>query len=132
MLTILAIMAAIVVPKYASAAREAKTARLKTELQTIRRQIELYKLDHGGQIPDLLTGWTSLTEPHASDGMTVGPYLFEEPKNPLNDLSKVVAGDGTHPTYVPAGFVYDFAGGTGRIWGTESDSQSLLDESPAP
>jgi hypothetical protein len=42
------------------------------------------------------------------------------PKNPLNNLGKVVEGDGTAAAGSACGFVYDYATtATGRIWGTD-------------
>ena len=48
----LAILAMIVVPQFAISQDEARDAALSTDLKAIRRQIELYRLQHGGRGPE--------------------------------------------------------------------------------
>ena len=48
---ILGILAAIVIPQFTNASVEAKTARIRTDLQTMRSQIELYKIQNNGTVP---------------------------------------------------------------------------------
>ena len=50
---ILAIVAMIVVPAVLSATDEAKESQLVTDLQTLRRQVELYKMEHADRGPHL-------------------------------------------------------------------------------
>jgi general secretion pathway protein G len=62
---ILGILAAIVIPQFTNASQDARKNSLTSQLQTIRSQIELYKLQHRDQLPNLLDatlGWTQLTE----------------------------------------------------------------------
>src|SRR3954465_6599526 len=48
---ILGILAAIVIPQFSNASTDAKKNSLTSQLQTMRSQIELYKLQHNDQIP---------------------------------------------------------------------------------
>jgi len=102
--TILGILAMIVVPFAMDATDDARESALVTDLQTLRRQVELYKLEHGGQGPHLnhrgrrntrntiarLTGRTDPDGRINADGIC-GPYLLEWPENPFCDPS--VAGN---------------------------------------
>ena len=51
---ILGILAAIVVPQFTSATEEAQISNMQSTLQTIRNQIELYRVRNNGQYPDFL------------------------------------------------------------------------------
>jgi len=74
---ILGILAAIVIPQFTEASDDARTSALASDLQTIRAQLELYKMQHAGTYPtDLVTALTT------SDG-TYGPYLTKFPSNPF-------------------------------------------------
>ena len=90
---ILGILAAIVIPQFTEASTEAKTSSLVTDLQSVRSQIQLYKIQHLDQIPgtqgqDFVTAMTSYTLQDGSlaapqepgDGV-YGPYLNQIPKN---------------------------------------------------
>jgi len=54
---ILGILAAIVIPQFTNASQDARKSSLVSQLQTLRSQIELFKLQHGDTLPDLLTNW---------------------------------------------------------------------------
>jgi len=83
---ILGILAAIVIPQFTEASTEAKTSSLCTDLQTMRSQIELYKIQHNDQLPgagtasfeEALTGQTNLL---GAVGTDYGPYIQQIPKN---------------------------------------------------
>jgi len=108
---ILGILAAIVIPQFTDASTEAKEANLKSTLQSVRSQIELYKIQHNDDFPDsnslaefdaCMTGYTDM------DGATVafdavgalGPYLQSMPKNPW--ISGATADDTDFVTANPA------------------------------
>lgn len=79
---ILGILAAIVVPQFTSASQEAQASNVASQLQTVRNQIELYRVRHNGAYPDLATAWTDI----------VGPdYLRSAPVNPRTSSSVVGA-----------------------------------------
>ena len=53
---ILGILAAIVIPQFTNASQDARKSNVVSQLQTLRAQIELYKLQHKDAIPLLMTG----------------------------------------------------------------------------
>src|ERR1044071_8135135 len=94
---ILGILAAIVIPQFTSASQDARKNSLVSQLQTLRSQLELYKLQHLDQLPSTLIGgspaWTQMTVKTDASGATgtttafpFGPYLQADPVNPLNSL----------------------------------------------
>jgi len=125
---ILGILGALVYPHFANARADAADKATRTQLQGLRSQIEMYKIQHGGAVPDLLTSWNPLINATIYNGKTVGPYIPRAPKNILNNLSNVVDGDGTGPAASQAGFVYDYAGGggTGKIMATNADGTTIF------
>lgn len=135
---ILGILAAIVIPQFTNASQDARKSSLVSQLQTLRSQIELYKLQHKDKLPDLITGWTQMTNKTDDDGVAwvagagdaFGPYMQSVPTNPLNGFFAVVeatAGSGT--TATDAGFIYDYATeGTGKIWGTDETGDAVYVE----
>ena len=98
---ILSILAMIVVPKIAVSSQEAKDAALSADLKMLRRQLEVYKQQHGGKTPDLgptgaydlanfLNRMTGKTQPSGAVDANgaCGPYVTEWPSNPFVDESK--------------------------------------------
>ena len=88
---ILGILAAVVIPQFTEASTEAKTSSLCTDLQTMRSQIELYKIQHNDVIPQPEGAtWNRMTQ-YTNVGGTVnatksteycyGPYLQKVPSN---------------------------------------------------
>ena len=105
---ILGILAAIVIPQFTQASTEAKTNSLMSDLQTLRSQIELYKVQHNDNPPTFATFTAQMTETSNIDGTAsgnkirtaaspYGPYLQQIPANPFNDKvtidNSTVAGD---------------------------------------
>jgi general secretion pathway protein G len=99
---ILGILAAIVVPQFSSASTDAKLSALKTNLQTIRSQIQMYKLQHNDTLPALNTFVEQMTLASKIDGATaalgsagynLGPYLQAIPNNPYTNTNTVGAGE---------------------------------------
>ena len=88
---ILGILAAIVIPQFTDASTEAKNSALRSNLQTVRAQIELYKIQHDYTPPGPVTSFSSLMT--TSDG-TYGPYLQAVPNNPWTGTN-AVASSGT-------------------------------------
>jgi len=100
---ILGILAAIVIPQFTNASTEAKTNSLMSNLQSIRSQIQLYKVQHNDDLPTdggltFTVAMTTKTEISgiASDGEATngeyGPYLQQIPKNPFTDSSTITTG----------------------------------------
>ena len=79
---ILGILAAIVVPQFTDAADDANDAAVRSQLQTLRGQIELYYAQNG-EYPNLIAdGW---------DDMIDNDYLMGAPTNSLQNSSTVAA-----------------------------------------
>ena len=95
---ILGILAAIVIPQFTSASSDARNNSTASTLQTLRSQIELFKIQHADTPPAqtalsvVLGGKTSTadtTTVNAATTATFGPYVQNFPTNPLNGLSAV-------------------------------------------
>ena len=52
---ILGILAAIVIPQFTSASQDARKSNMTSQLQSLRAQVELYKLQHRDTPPKLIT-----------------------------------------------------------------------------
>lgn len=125
---IMAILAAVIIPQFASSTTDAKRSALEFNMHTLRSQIELYRIQHGNypiiineDLPQLYNA-TNLAGEIGTPGPAYpyGPYLTNKlPVNPYNNSSKVVAVStpGVKPTGVVsggAGWQYDQS--TGAIW----------------
>src|SRR3954462_875998 len=115
---ILGILAAIVIPQFTNASQDARESSLLSQLQTLRSQIELYKLQHHDALPDLVTNWNPLTtKTNAAGGAATlatdsfGPYMQSAPTNPVNTSNVVV--NGTAASGTDCGFIYDYNAGNG-------------------
>jgi general secretion pathway protein G len=132
---ILGILAAIVIPQFTNASTDARKSNLTSQLQTIRSQVSLYRVQHTDTYPTsdgTLAGnwdWTKLTgmtnakgTTAATDGAVVlGPYLQSSPVNPLNGQSGM--GTAAGATY---GWVFDST--NGKIFATGTDATKYFDE----
>ncbi len=98
---ILGILAAIVIPQFTEASTEAKTSSLCTDLQTMRSQIELYKVQHNDDLPTdgtagFIAGMTAQTDIYGAVGTDYGPYVQKIPTNAFTDKDTVdIAGTDT-------------------------------------
>jgi len=125
---IMAILAAVIIPQFASSTSDAKRSALEFNMHTLRSQIELYRIQHG-QYPQLtnedlpqLYNATNASGEIGTPGPAYpyGPYLANQlPVNPYNNSNKVapVNTPGVKPTAVVsggAGWQYDQS--TGAIW----------------
>jgi general secretion pathway protein G len=93
---ILGILAAIVIPQFTGASTEAKEAALMSDIQSIRSQIELYKIQHNDELPgvqqagadcaeaDFVTAMTTKTDQDGVAGGRFGPYMQSIPDNPFS------------------------------------------------
>ncbi len=132
---ILGILAAIVIPQFTSASEEARESSLDTDLQGLRSQISLYKLQHHDRGPDVQStdegqSWTAdannfvtrmtgtTDEWGQTSGSAFGPYFQEFPSNPFandsvdNDVAVVADEDAKNATPTTAGWIYCSAEGT--------------------
>jgi general secretion pathway protein G len=134
---ILGILAAIVIPQFTNASQDARESALLSQLQTLRSQIELYKLQHKDALPNLVANWNPMTTKTDADGVAsaaanaFGPYMQSAPSNPVNGLVNVTDGDSAAAgATVDCGFIFDYnaGAGTGRIWGTAVNKQTKFPE----
>jgi general secretion pathway protein G len=110
---VLGILAAIVVPQFSTATSDANASSLKTNLQIIRGQLQLYKIQHNDAYPNGPAGTPTFTAQMTgttnSSGATgtgasypYGPYLQSIPNNPYTNTNTV----GTTADY-STGWYYD-------------------------
>jgi general secretion pathway protein G len=146
---ILGILAAIVIPQFTSASQDARKNSLTSQLQTIRSQVELYKLQHLDQLPNNWGGngntaaptWDAFTSRTDKDGATgtdaatypFGPYLQAVPTNPLNGGTAILAGttdytggEALDTSTNKEGFVLNTA--NGKVWGTSAKHHHIYNE----
>ena len=105
---ILGILAAIVIPQFTNASTSARVASLQGQLQTLRSQIQLFKLQHNDVLPDLVTNqWNQLMSKTNVTGAVdttatgiYGPYLESTPSNPLNSNNTDAAAPGAGVAWV--------------------------------
>jgi general secretion pathway protein G len=143
---ILGILAAIVIPQFTNASQDARKSSLTSQLQTIRSQVELYKLQHLDELPPAFEAgdegdaqWgdmvTKTDENHGTvgDATTVrfGPYLQAAPANPLNGFTKLHITT-TDPTLggasgtTDAGWVMNTS--NGKVWATAKNPAIIYNE----
>ncbi len=117
---ILGIIAAIVIPQFNVATEQAKLNTLKSNLGTVRAQLQLYKVEHKGNFPSTAAIVDQLTMTSDDNGDTnntgTGPYLIKIPENPFNnktDVDVTTHGGGSHGWYYTVtGGVATFAADT--------------------
>ena len=99
---ILGILAAVVIPQFSDASTETRMSSLQENLTTIRKQIDVYRLQHQGVYPGQLTFSDQMTKKTDVDGSLnvagkFGPYLQRIPNNPFtnggtgNDITNTAA-----------------------------------------
>jgi prepilin-type N-terminal cleavage/methylation domain-containing protein len=105
---IIAILAAIVIPQHFGVQNEAIDTSVKRQLRIVRTQLELYRIDHGGNDPDM-SDWQDLVQ---------GRYLRVPPDNPANGATAIgAAGD------FSGGWVWrdDGSGNRNQVYATNLD-----------
>ena len=123
---ILGILAAIVIPQFTQASTEARENSLKANLQTIRSQIELYKIQHNDDPPtsvatfeDQMTGTTDSAG--ATTGSDFGPYLQSIPVNPFTNDNEL---DATPGNAGDDGGDWEYVAATGAFHADDSGTDS--------
>ena len=148
---ILGILAAIVIPQFTNASQDARKNSLTSQLQTMRSQVELYKLQHldenppgldtAGSIADTVAWAEFLVKTDADHTINVngkfGPYLQTIPRNPISENTpaqaggvQVVAADvvpGAASGAGTNGWVYNRL--NGKMWATSKSGDFVYDES---
>ena len=100
--SVLAILAAIVVPKFSNAGDKARSGALASQLHMVKQALVRYKAEHRNEYPtedQMVTNqWQVLTKPTDRDGDVAGgdygPYFNKPPVNGFMD-SSTVATDGS-------------------------------------
>lgn len=116
---ILGILAAIIIPQFANASSDARTTNLKTTLNNVRNQIEIFKAQHNEQAPALSGMWTLMigqsdtneANSNAPSGTHWGPYLQAPAINPMNmktGVTSVASDPDAGWYYQPAGLGFTF------------------------
>jgi prepilin-type N-terminal cleavage/methylation domain-containing protein len=134
---ILGILAAIVIPQFTSASTEAKESALVSDLQTIRSQIELFKIQHNDILPgeilnvdgtvtpatavSFVNAMCDKTDQYGNVGATAahrfGPYMQKVPVNPFSNATAVtVAVLAEEGASVAVGMSKLAAGGSASGW----------------
>jgi general secretion pathway protein G len=119
---ILGILAAIVIPQFTQASNDARTNALASDLQTVRSQLQLYKVQHldnfpGTDMASIMTVRSNQAGATGADANTypLGPYLQKFPTNAFagNNVVKIGSpGAGTE------GWSYNT--GTGEFYPNDS------------
>lgn len=79
-----------------SPGNNARLNALVSSLQTVRSQLELYKVQHNDEYPSLFRftqQMTGQTDQAGGKGSDFGPYLHDIPTNPFTEGNKVGCGD---------------------------------------
>jgi general secretion pathway protein G len=129
---IMAVLAATIIPQFSTSTKDARESNLKYNLQSLRTQIELYKVQHAGALPDgtlnlkQLTSATDTTGVVSTNGQVdathpFGPYVQgaipQQPFSTSNTVRLDTGMAGTTPTATAApggGWIYRAS--TGEIW----------------
>jgi prepilin-type N-terminal cleavage/methylation domain-containing protein len=120
---IMAVLAATIIPQFSSSATDAKESSAKFNLHSLRSQIELYKIHHGGTPPTaaIINQLTQSTDAAGAASATpgpsypYGPYIQGTfPANPFNSKNTVRTGAATPAIGTAAdGWIYNTT--TGEI-----------------
>jgi general secretion pathway protein G len=125
---ILGILAAIVIPQFTNASSDARSSSVRSTLQTLRGQIELFKIQHADVPPDatmlatVLQGKTNASDTNTTVATgTLGPYVQSFPTNPVNGGATVVNAAGT-----TAGWVYTVSNAQYTVWAADTTGTGTL------
>jgi type II secretion system protein G len=97
---ILGILAAIVIPQFTNASTEAKESNLKSNLQSVRAQLELYKLRNNDLPPTDAADFVTKMTTKDANGMC---YLPSVPANPFTGGGSVGANSSSDWVYTVTG-----------------------------
>ena len=149
--SILGILAAVVVPRFSQSSTKAKEAAAKEILQSLRTQMELFKIQHNGLKPGYIRPGLTYDElvilqlcrysdidgnlfdaEPPNEVYKLGPYLKDYPKNPFNNESGSItfydAANEAPPTG-SNGWIYNAVTGEIHVdWpGTDSEGVAYYD-----
>ena len=132
---IIGIIGAIAIPRMSRGAAGASDAALSANLSVLRSAIDLYKTEHGGTAPAVLTFANQLTlysndaggtNTSTTGGYIYGPYLRSIPTNPVGTFKGDAGVAATTATGI--GWIYIAASGSinANAGGTEADVKGKL------
>lgn len=123
---ILAVLAATIIPQFSDSTKDAKESTLLFNLHTLRSQIQMYRTQHDGLLPD--DALDKLITATDKDGDIdpvgqYGPYVTEIPENPFNKSKtvKVIAASPAKSTDVSTADGWLYYPTTGEIWISHAD-----------
>ena len=134
---ILGILAAIVIPQFTNASTDARKASLVSQLQTLRSQIQLFKLQHNDILPDLVANqWNQMMQKTNLTGAVdttatglFGPYLESIPLNPLNGNKTVALAAATGVGWIYSNVTTSVT--PGIVFATNQTDTKVFDETGA-
>lgn len=115
---------------------------VRSFLYSCRSQMETYKLQHGGRLPEFskYPAWHQFTQKTRVDGTPApdgecGPYFLEAPVNPLNGfggigLVRAEPKPGQVMRAEKLGFV--ICSTTGAVFATDKDGKTIVNEPSSP
>ena len=128
---ILGILAAIVIPQFTNASNDARNSSVQSTLQSLRGQIELYKIQHSDTAPDVASMWNAMLSAsnpagalgtaQTAPGFVLGPYLQAAPTNPANGFSTI-----TSAVNGPGGWYYSNSGSGYTVQAFSTDGTNKL------
>ncbi len=125
---IMAVLAATIIPQFTVSTMDAKISTAEFNLNSLRQQIEMYRMQHDGAVPGATLAELSASTNAAGTigtgaGFPFGPYLRSIPANPVtaNDAIKVITNDPAESGDVTTngGWLYNTT--TGGIWIDHAD-----------
>jgi len=132
---ILGILAAIVIPQFSDASTQSKLSSCQSSLQSLRSQIQLYKIQHNDEPPALAVFEEAMTLCSDADASVAadyaartagntgthpyGPYIQQVPVNPWNNSADPADGDAAD-----VGWVYNETTGDIYIGVTDAPSEA--------
>jgi prepilin-type N-terminal cleavage/methylation domain-containing protein len=132
---LLAILAALAIPQFGQATSDSRSAALMSDIQTFRRQLQVYKAEHTNTFPgqNIVAQLTQFSDPSGNTSATRdalfphGPYVASFPKNPISGIATVrfaqSAGDPFVAPSTDGGWYYNTF--TGEIRADLADSHML-------
>lgn len=129
---ILGILAAIVIPQFTNASNSARNSSVQSTLQSVRSQLELFKIQHNDTPPNVTSLWGFLTQASDTTASTwyastsantpYGPYLQQIPANPLNGQTAFNSAAGASTA---AGWYYSVSGGQYTLYARDSGGNTI-------
>lgn len=135
---ILGILAAIAIPQFAGASKNAQSTATFDALQKVRRAVNVYRVRHGGAIPPVVAGDAGLVDPDT--GLTCwgelvginGDYMLGVPVNQwiggANARKVVIVPDAVPDAAFQTDYGWIFDPNNGEVWAGSFD----VNDQPLP